>query len=109
MVQPAHFRELDDATFRRVLDPSWPRGVFVQRQVRSRSVIVREISIEHPQQVSFTEDDDVVKTFATHRSDQAFDVRILPRTRRTRDDLRDAHACDAALADLTIDRIAVSQ
>jgi len=59
-VQPAHFRELDDAAFRRVLDPSWRRGVFVQRQVCSRSVIVREIPPEHAQQVSFAEDDAVV-------------------------------------------------
>ena len=108
MVQPAHFRELDDAAFRRVLDPSWRRGVFVQRQVCSRSAIVRETSPEHAQQVSFAEDDEVVKTFATHRSDQAFDVWILPRTRRSRDDLCDAHAGDATLVYLTVDRIAVS-
>src|SRR6059036_3147424 len=59
-VQPAHFRELNDAAFRRVLDPSWRRGVFVQRQVCSPSVIVREIPPEHAQQVSFAEDDAVV-------------------------------------------------
>jgi uncharacterized iron-regulated membrane protein len=70
---------------------------------------VGEIPREHAPQMAFAEHDDVVQTVATYRFDQSFHVRVLPRTRRTGDDLGDAHAGDTTLADAAIDRIAISQ
>src|SRR5437764_1720320 len=75
----------------------------------SRRMIVGKITHEHAPQISFAEDDDVIQTLAPYRSDQSLHIWILPGTRRTRDDLCDAHAGDTALADVTVDGIAVSQ
>jgi len=38
------------------------------------------------------DDDHLIKTLSSDRADQAFDVRILPGTRRRRNDFGDAHA-----------------
>jgi len=72
-------------------------------------MIVGKITHEHAPQISFAEDDDVIQTLAPYGSDQSLHIGILPGTRRTRDDLGDAHAGDTALADGTVDGIAVSQ
>jgi hypothetical protein len=49
-----------------------------------------------PWQLAFVENDHVIETFVSNRSDQAFDVRILPRTCRGGDDFGDDHAGQAA-------------
>jgi len=49
------------------------------------------------------ENDHVIQTLSADRADQAFDMRILPRTRRGRDDFRDAHARQSTLENVAVD------
>ena len=56
----------------------------------------------------FVEDDDVIEALAANRSDNAFNIRILPGTRRRGDDFGDAHAGHSALERVSVDAIAVS-
>ena len=55
------------------------------------------------------EHDEVIETLASQRTDQALRIGILPGTGWTRGHLRNAHADDAALKRLAVDRVAVSQ
>jgi len=57
----------------------------------------------------FVQDDHVIETHAPNGSDQAFDVGILPRTRRARDDLANAHAGNSTSEQVSIDGIAIPQ
>src|SRR5438093_700609 len=54
------------------------------------------------------DDDHVIETLSSDRANQPFDVRILPRTRRRRDDFGDVHAGQSALEDLAVDAVAIS-
>jgi hypothetical protein len=54
------------------------------------------------------DDDHVIETLSSDRADQAFGVRILPRTRRRRNDFRDAHASQAALEDVAVDAVSIT-
>lgn len=51
----------------------------------------------------------MIEALATNGSDQSFRIRILPGARRGGNDFRDAHAGDATLEHVTIDRVAISQ
>jgi hypothetical protein len=57
----------------------------------------------------FVQDDHVIEALAPNGSDQAFDVGILPRTRRARDDLANAHAGNSTSEQVSIDGIAIPQ
>ena len=54
------------------------------------------------------DDDHVIETLSSDRADQAFDVGILPRTRRRGDDFGDAHASHSALEDVAVDAVSIS-
>jgi hypothetical protein len=58
--------------------------------------------------MGLVDDDHVIETFSSNRSDQAFDVRILPRTRWRRDNLDDAHASQSVPEDLAVDTVAIA-
>src|SRR6266702_8374984 len=45
--------------------------------------------------MALVEDDDVIQTFSTDRTDKTLSVRVLPRRSRRSDDLRDAHRANA--------------
>lgn len=62
MVEAANFRERDHSALGRRLHPSWHRRVFLQREVRSRVLIIENVPGEHAAQVRLVEDDDVVET-----------------------------------------------
>ncbi len=53
-------------------------------------MIVGQVSGEGAPEMRLIQDDHVIETLAPNGSDQPFDVGILPRTRRARDDLADA-------------------
>ena len=76
MVQSADFRERDHLTFHRGLHASWRGRVFLQREMRSRPMIIGDISGAHAPQMRLVDDDHVIETFASDRSDQSFNVRI---------------------------------
>jgi hypothetical protein len=52
--------------------------------------------------------DHVIQALSADRADQAFDVRILPGTRRGGDDFSDAHARQSPLEDVTVDGVPIS-
>ena len=54
--------------------------IFVERKVRSRAVVVREIPGQDATQVLLAENDDMVEALASHRADEPFRERILPTT-----------------------------
>ena len=66
MMQTADVREGDDCSQVRLLDRSWFWVLFVQRKMRSRLVIVREIGAKHVFQVHLIEDDNVIDALAPY-------------------------------------------
>src|SRR6202035_4155785 len=54
------------------------RGVFVQRSMGPRHIIIGGISAWDPAQVRFAKHDHVVETFAADRADESLNVSILP-------------------------------
>ena len=75
MVQSANLRELDDpAEFRR-LYLSGVRRILAERKVRARSVVVTKVAAQDSSQMALTDD--------------ALDIRILPRRTRCDEKLLD--------------------
>ena len=56
--------------------------------------------------MSLVQHDHVIQALAPDRTDQAFDVWILPGRSRCRDDFFEAHALDATLEAVAVDSIA---
>jgi hypothetical protein len=61
------------------VDRSMDWDVFVQRQVSSDGVIIRDVGFEDAAKVSLAEHDEMVETLPPDRADQPFDVSVLPR------------------------------
>ena len=58
--------------------------------------------------MSLAKDDEVIEALASDRSDQPFSDAILPRRRRRNRFVPDAHGTNAALNDVAIDAIVIS-
>jgi hypothetical protein len=56
------------------LDRSAERLIFIQRQVRSRLVVIGGIRGQNPPQMLCTEDDNVIEAVAPQRSNQSFRI-----------------------------------
>ena len=80
MVQAADFRKRDHVSFFWRLHATGRRRVFRQGEMGPRFVIAGEISGERAPQMRLVEDDHVIEALAANGSDQAFRIRILPRT-----------------------------
>ncbi len=76
--------------------------------MRSTPMMVQAVACEDAPQMRRVHHDHMVETLSSDRSDQAFGVRILPRTRRRRDDFSNAHARQSPLKDLAVDAVAIS-
>ena len=61
-----------------------------------RTSLERSVSLEDTAQVRLAEHDKVVERFATNRSDEPFDVAVLPRRARCRKVISDSHGTNAA-------------
>ena len=61
------------------LNWSWNRRVFLQRQVRSRSVVVIAIGSKDSPQRAFIEHDHMIETFPPDGADDPFHIGPLPR------------------------------
>jgi hypothetical protein len=70
--------------------------VLAQREVRSRTVVIRDVGAKYASEMSLVEDDDVVQTLAADRAYDALDVGILPRRARGGADGREAERLDGA-------------
>ena len=94
MMQAPDLWKCDHRTVGGGLYGSWRWRIFRQREVGPGAVIVGQVSGEGAPEMRFIQDDHVIEALAPNGSDQAFDIGILPRTRRARDDLTNAHAGD---------------
>src|SRR5262249_23266437 len=83
--------------------------VLVEREVRARLMVIREVASQDSAQVSVAEDENVVETLAPDRTDQALREWILPRAVRRRENLLDPHALHAVAKLLAIHVVAVAQ
>jgi hypothetical protein len=76
MMQTTDLRELNDlAHFGRV-DLSRLRAVTIQRQVRSRLVVVRKVIAKDALEMPLVQHNDMVEAVAAYGADKALDVRI---------------------------------
>ena len=107
MMQPTDFRNRNHSTLIGWLDFSWFGRVAIQGEMRARFVVVLEVGGENPNQVSLVDDDHVIETLTSDRTDQTFHERILPWRTVRRDDLVDAHVLDAFSEILAVDADAI--
>ena len=99
MMETADFGDRDDRSGGCSRDRSVIRRVLLEAEMRSTPMIVQAVACEDAPQMRRVHNDHMVETLSPDRSDQAFGVRILPRTRRRRDDFGDAHAGQPVLED----------
>ncbi len=78
MMQATDFWNLDDHAELRPLDGPSVGCVFVEREMRSRTVVVREVAGQNAAQMALAEDEDVVQTLAPDGADDALGEGILP-------------------------------
>jgi hypothetical protein len=52
-------------------------AILVQREMRAASVVIVKVCRQHSAQVTLIGDDNVVKTFAADRADDALDIGVL--------------------------------
>jgi hypothetical protein len=71
-------------------------------------IVVRSVSLQDTAQVHLAEQDEVVERFATYRSDEPFDVAVLPRRARCGRVISDSHGMNAAGVNRTERAIAVA-
>ena len=67
-------------------DRTWERRIIVQPEVRSRSRVVGDVLVQNAPKAGSRYHDDVIETLPSNRSDESFDVGILPRGARRRQD-----------------------
>ena len=91
MMKPADLGDCDDGAIAGRREQSRNRRVLVQRQVSAGPFVVRTVAGHQSQQACFIEDDHVIETVATSRSNKSFDEWILPRRAGRRDHFLDAH------------------
>lgn len=80
----------------------------MQRQVRSRMMIVVEVRSKNPQQVPFVENDDMIEALSTDGTDQPLNEWILPRRPIGDDDFLDAHMLDPPAEESAVDGVAIA-
>ena len=61
------------------LNRTMERGIFVQRAMDSRFIVIARIGLQRAAQLSLAQRDDVVDALSTDRSDQPFGKAVLPR------------------------------
>ena len=109
MMEAADHGRLDDPALVEALHRSGLRGVLLQGEVGSGTVVVDEVVAQQATQVGLVQHHDVVEALAAQGADEAFHVRILPRRPRRRLDFVDPHGLDSAREHDPVDRIAVAQ
>ena len=71
-------------------DWTWKGCILVQSEVRARSRVVGDVLIQNAPKASSRQHDDVIEALASDRSDESFDVGVLPGGARRRQDFLDA-------------------
>jgi hypothetical protein len=78
MMQTADLRDCDDLSCRRGLNRPTDRCVFGKRKMGTRALVVFEIRFQDSAQTTLTQDDHMIQTLTTDRSDHSFDIGVLP-------------------------------
>src|SRR5216683_1027461 len=94
MVETADLGNGDHRSKFRWVHRSYFRGIFGQREVRPRVVIIRDKQLYMLVQRSLVEDDHMIQALAAYRADEPLDVSPLPWTTGRRKDFLDAHIPD---------------
>ena len=109
MVQATNFGDPDNhAQF-------WPRDgprvgcIFVEREVSSRQVIVREVASQGAAQMPFAKDEDMIQTLTPNRSNESLCEGVLPRAVGRRRDFSDPHALHSLPERVTVDTVAIAE
>jgi hypothetical protein len=105
VVQTADLRSHQDAASR--LDGAFHRSILTEREVRARSLVVRDAGPKDSTKMPLIEDDDVVQALAADRADHALDVGILPGRPRCRADGRETEGLDRPIERCIEGRVAV--
>ena len=85
MMEAAHLWDRHHAAIAWLCNGTRDRRVLLQRQMCSGMLVIRAITCDQPLEAAAAEDDDVIETLASNRSDEPFGVGILPvRTRWVR-------------------------
>ena len=108
MVQPTDFPDLNDPASLEILNGSGFRGIFIQRQMRPRAMVITEVTFQNSTQVPLVDHDHVVQAFSANTSDNPFRVAVLPRTSRRYRNLLDTQSIDSRREVMTIDPFTIS-
>ena len=71
-------------------DRTWKRCILVQTEVRSCSRVVGDVLVQHSTKAGSRQHDDVIEALAPDRSDESFNVGVLPWGARRRQDVLNA-------------------
>jgi len=108
-MKAAHLRKLDYHSLLGRLHGAGFWCVFVQRQVSSGPVIIADIPPHNLPEVLFSEDHDVIETFAPNCPDYSLRKGILPRTLRCGDDFLDGEGPDSLAKGQAVHSIPISR
>ncbi len=95
-------------------DPAFPQNwpcqgrIFVQRQVSAGTIVIVGVGAKHAAQMCFPDNDQMIQTFSSDRSDQPFDIGVLPGRAWCRRAIPDAHSFDPSLEHFPIGAIAIA-
>ncbi len=82
--------------------------MLLEREVRSRAVVVAKIAPQATTEVLLVKDDDVVEKLTADGADDALGKGVLPRGAWCREDFRDAHALHASSKLSAVDAVAIA-
>ena len=102
-MQTTDFGDRDDRAALRRLDWAAVGGVLVEREMCASVMVVREVADQDAAQVPFTEDENVIQTLPSDRTDEALREGILSWAVRGREDFLDPQALHAAPKLLAVD------
>ena len=78
MVESADLGQGNDAPLLGRLDGARLGSILLEREMRTRAVVVAEVVVQTTTEVSLIQDDHVVEELAADAADHAFDEGILP-------------------------------
>jgi hypothetical protein len=78
VMQTTDFGDWDNRAALRRLDWATVGGVLVEREMCASLMVVREVADQDAAQVPFTEDENVIQTLPSDRTDEALREGILP-------------------------------
>ena len=78
VVQAANLWNGDHTARRQRRDRTWKRCILVKPEVRSCSRVVGDVLVQRAAKAGCRQHDDVIEALASDRSDESFDVSVLP-------------------------------